>query len=331
MEVTTPTHRAQEPACQSAASPPPIPPYRPRRYPSDTTDAEWALLEPLLPAPASVHGRGGRPEAHHRRDIVDAIRYVTHNGCVWRALPCAFPPWRTVYGFYWRRNASGATSTLHDQLHTQVRLVAGRHPIPSAAIIDSQSVRAADTVPKQSRGYEAAKRSTGGNATLRWIPWDCCWRSWSRRQRPRPRRRPAAAVPAAPRRPRHPVGLGRCRLRGQAGHLGKVDPALAAGHCPSAPGHAFEVLPRRWVIERTFAWLSRYRRTVRDYERLPAHHQAMVQWADDHHHDPAAGPSVPAPPAHPPQPWPQPHDTRSRQSPAHRVRTGRATHGGRSG
>jgi transposase len=219
-----------------AASPPPIPPYRPRRYPSDTTDAEWALLEPLLPAPASVHGRGGRPEAHHRRDIVDAIRYVTHNGCVWRALPCDFPPWRTVYGFYWRWNASGATSTLHDQLRTQVRLVAGPHPIPSAAIIDSQSVRAADTVPKQSRGYDAAKGQRAETPPCGGYPGAAAGDRGHRRQRPRPRRRPAAAVPAAPWRPRHPVGLGRCRLRGQAGHLGKVDPALAAGHCPSAPG-----------------------------------------------------------------------------------------------
>jgi putative transposase len=82
----------------------------------------------LLPPPASGHGHGGRPEAHHRRDIIDAIRYVAHNGCVWRALPCDFPPWRTVYGFYWRWNASGATTRLHDQLRTNIRLAAGRNP-----------------------------------------------------------------------------------------------------------------------------------------------------------------------------------------------------------
>ncbi len=88
------------PVCRAGrgtASPPPATTHRPRRYPSDTTDAEWALLESLLPPPASGQGRGGRPEAHHRRDIVDAIRYLTHNGCVWRALPVDFPPWRTVY------------------------------------------------------------------------------------------------------------------------------------------------------------------------------------------------------------------------------------------
>ncbi len=78
------------------------------------------------------------PEAHHRRDIIDAIGYVAHNGCVWRALPCDFPPWRTVYGFSWRWNANGATTRLHDQLRTNVQLAAGRNPTPSAAIIDSK-------------------------------------------------------------------------------------------------------------------------------------------------------------------------------------------------
>ena len=162
------------------ASPSPTPPHRPRRrYPSDTTDAEWALLEPLLPPPASGHGHGGRPEAHHRRDIIDAIRYVAHNGCVWRALPADFPPWRTVYGFYWRWNASSATTWLHDQPRTQVRLAAGRNPTPSAAIIDSQSVRAADTVPKHSRGFDAAQKINGRKRHLAVDTLGCCWRSWS--------------------------------------------------------------------------------------------------------------------------------------------------------
>ena len=75
---------------------------RPRRYPSDTTDAEWALIGPLLPVPACQTRAGGHPEEHSRRVVVDAIRYVIHNGCVWRALPADFPPWRTIYGLYQR-------------------------------------------------------------------------------------------------------------------------------------------------------------------------------------------------------------------------------------
>jgi putative transposase len=75
---------------------------RARRYPSDTTDAEWALIAPLLPTPASATPSGGRPEKHPRREIVDAIRYLVDNGCKWRALPADFPPFQTVYGFYRR-------------------------------------------------------------------------------------------------------------------------------------------------------------------------------------------------------------------------------------
>lgn len=80
---------------------------RQRRYPSDTTYAEWALIEPLLPGPACETRAGGRPEKHPRREIVDAIRYVVDTGCKWRALPADFPPWRTVWGFMARWAAAG--------------------------------------------------------------------------------------------------------------------------------------------------------------------------------------------------------------------------------
>jgi len=134
---------------------------RPRRYPSDTTDAEWALIAPLLPVPACQARSGGRPEQHRRRVVVDAIRYVIHNGCVWRALPTDFPPWRTIYGLYQRWNARGATIALHDALRAAVRLAAGRTVEPTAAVIDSQSVRAAPTVPRSSRGWDNAKKVNG--------------------------------------------------------------------------------------------------------------------------------------------------------------------------
>jgi transposase len=133
---------------------------RPRRYPSDATGAEWALIAPLLPVPACQTHAGGRPETHCRRAVVDAIRYVTHNGCVWRALPADFPPWRTVYGIYQRWNATGATLALHDALRAAARQAAGRDVEPAAAVIDSQSVRAAATVPRSSRGWDAAKKTS---------------------------------------------------------------------------------------------------------------------------------------------------------------------------
>jgi transposase len=145
-------------------------------YPSDTTDAEWTLIEPLLPVPACLTPAGGRPEKHSRRAIIDAIRYVTDNGGKWRALPVDFPPWQTVHGFFTRWTNAGVVEHVRDQLREQVRVRAGRTPTPSAAAIDSQTVRAP---PKPSAKPAAAttpaRRSTAVNATSPWTPWVCCW------------------------------------------------------------------------------------------------------------------------------------------------------------
>jgi len=119
------------------------------------SDEEWRATEPALPAPAWLAGKGGRPAGHCRRDIVDAIRYLVKEGIQWRAMPCDFPPYQTVYDVLdgWQR--SGAAERLHDELRAQCRIAAGRKPEPSAAVIDSQSVRAAETVGRSSRGYDA--------------------------------------------------------------------------------------------------------------------------------------------------------------------------------
>lgn len=84
---------------------------RRRRYPSDTSVAEWTLLEPLLPVPACQTKTGGHPEKWPRREIVDGIRYIVDNGAKWRALPADFPPWETVYGFFGRWNRAGSSPT----------------------------------------------------------------------------------------------------------------------------------------------------------------------------------------------------------------------------
>jgi transposase len=250
------------------------------RYPSDTTDTEWVLIEPLLPSPACTRVTGGRPEAHPRREVVDAIRYLVHNGCVWRALPADLPPWRTVYGFFACWAADGTLDRVHDALRDQVRLDAGRRRQPSAAIIDSQSVRAADTVPKQSRGFDAAKKVNGRK---RHVAVDTLGLLL------------VVLVTAASVQDRdgaRPL-LWRLRVAQHRIQLVWADAAYAGRLVAWAAGalrlrveivrrrlaHAFQVLPRRWLVERTFAWISRHRRTVRDYERLPDHHQAMVTWA----------------------------------------------------
>lgn len=108
-----------------------------RRYPSDLTDAQWAMLEPMLPAVRP----GGRPRAHDLRDIVDALRYVLRGGIAWRAMPHEYPPWPTVYTYFraWQRD--GTWERLNDELRDLVRQRAGRNAQPMAAILDSQSVR----------------------------------------------------------------------------------------------------------------------------------------------------------------------------------------------
>ena len=108
-----------------------------RAYPSDLTDAEWGLLEPLLPSPQ----RGGRPRIYSRREVVNAIMYVLRSGCSWRMLPHDLPPWRTVFHYFrtWRKD--GTWESVHAALRERMRLTEGRESSPSAAIIDSQSVR----------------------------------------------------------------------------------------------------------------------------------------------------------------------------------------------
>jgi transposase len=138
------------------------PAVRERRYPSDTTDAEWAVLEPLLPIPACELPTGGRPEKHPRRNVVDAIRYVNDNGCKWRAVPVDFGiPWRTVYGFFQRWRASGDLARIFAELHQMVRVHDGLNPRTVAVILDSQSVKGAETVGLDTRGFDGGKLING--------------------------------------------------------------------------------------------------------------------------------------------------------------------------
>jgi transposase len=116
----------------------------PARYPSDLTDGQWALIEPMVPVKP-----GGRPAVHPRRRIVEAILYLNRTGCSWRQLPHDFPPWDTVYWYYRRWNADGTTDRIHDALRDATRDAAGRDPLASAGIVDAQSVKGADTVGKR--------------------------------------------------------------------------------------------------------------------------------------------------------------------------------------
>src|SRR3954466_11631610 len=130
---------------------------RQRRYPSDLTDAQWEIVEPMLPLIKSP----GRIPKHPRRAIVDAILYVVRSGCSWRQLPIDFPPWQTVYWQFQQWEKRQVTERILEELREQVRLQEGREAQPSAGIIDSQSVKGADTVGRDSRGYDAGKRING--------------------------------------------------------------------------------------------------------------------------------------------------------------------------
>lgn len=131
-------------------------------YPTDLTDEQWSLVEPHVPAPRSGTRRGGRP-AVDRRGVVDALLYLVRTGCQWRMLPLEYGPWPTVYHYYrtWKRN--GTLEVIHDALRREVRASAGRKPSPSAAIIDSQSVKTTEKGAKEVT--TRARRSMGASAT----------------------------------------------------------------------------------------------------------------------------------------------------------------------
>ena len=130
-------------------------------YPSDLTDEQWKLVEPHIP-PAK---RGGRPREVDMREVLNGALYLSRTGCQWRALPHDFPPWGTVSFYYYRFRNEGTWQTMHDLLRQDVRVAAGREPTPSAAIIDSQSVKT-----PEKRGTAAAttraRRSRAASGTL---------------------------------------------------------------------------------------------------------------------------------------------------------------------
>ncbi|WP_328868739.1 IS5 family transposase [Streptomyces sp. NBC_00287] len=124
------------------------------------TDAEWAVVREALPVPAWLEGRRGQPEGCHRQ-MLDAIRYVTDNGIKRRAMPCDFPAWDRVYDYFRRWREAGLAKEFHDRLRARTQEAEGRHAEPTAAIIDSQSVKGAASVPACSRGYDGGKKING--------------------------------------------------------------------------------------------------------------------------------------------------------------------------
>ncbi|WP_226962400.1 IS5 family transposase [Streptomyces sp. C8S0] len=249
-------------------------------YPSDLTDEQWALVEPVLP-PARVGPKGGRREKHPRRRIVDAVFYVVRTGGSWRQLPKDFPPWPTVYWYFTWWHDDGTVERVHDALRDRVRQADGRSPEPSAGLIDSQSVRTADTVPAATRGFDAGKKVKGRK---RLIVTDTLGLLLAVHVvAASVQDRDGARRPLLWTRLDHPGVKKIWADQGFAGHLVHWTAAVLRRELEifrKDPGQkGFQVQPKRWAVERTLSWITAHRRLARDYEQQPAHSETMIRWA----------------------------------------------------
>jgi len=234
-------------------------------YPNDLSDVEWQRIEPYLPAPKS----GGRPRVHSLREILNAIFYLVRSGCTWRMLPHDLPPWKTVYHYFrlWRQD--GTWERLNSALRGEVRGAAGRQPEPSAGVLDRQSVKTTETPGV--RGYDAGKKVNGRKRHLLVDTLGLVL---------------MVIVHAANVQDRDGAKWLLEKVKGRfprlrliwadGGYAGQfVDWVKTVcqrvleivKRSDEVPG--FQVLPHRWVVERTFGWLGRYRRLSKDYEGLP--------------------------------------------------------------
>jgi putative transposase len=252
----------------------------PTHYPTDLTDEEWNQIQTLVPAPKSGKGKRGRPVELDRRSLVNAIFYVVRAGCAWRLLPGDFPPWQTVYGYYRRWSQDWTWTFIHDTLRDWLRKTEGRNVAPTAAIVDSQSVKTPDQAGE--RGYDAGKKIKGRKRHLAVDSLGLILGLVIT----------TAAVQdrdAAKNLIQGLVNLfGRLQIIwADGGYLGKLVQWVKqlrpygklkleiVRRCDRVKG--FRVLPKRWIVERTFGWFYKSRRLCRDYEVRLDHSEAMIR------------------------------------------------------
>ena len=246
------------------------------RYTADLTDAQWQLIQFCFSKPSKT----GRPREHTYRELLNAIFYLVRTACQWRNMPKDFAPWATVYHYFRLWKNTGLWTEIHTLLQEQLRQVEGRQRKASAAIIDSQSVKSTEC--SDQRGYDAGKKVNGrkrhilvdtlglvllvmvlpANVQDRDAARQLLERFFSSQTRPRIKHIWADGGYAGAL-----VGLARKFWRCTVEIVKRAD------------AHRFRVLPRRWVVERTFGWLGRYRRLNRDYERQAQTGENMVYLA----------------------------------------------------
>jgi transposase len=254
----------------------------PRRpYRTDLSDARWALIEPTMTAwRAARGGLGLKKPVHDLREIVNAILYVNRTGIAWEYLPHDFPPYKTVHSYFTRWAADGTTKTIHDLLRGKVRQAAGRDPEPTAAIIDSQSVKTSSNVPEASQGIDAGKKIKGRKrhlatdvlglllvviVTAASVSDTAAGRDVIDHLAATHRQVSTVWVDA---------GYQKSAVARGAAH--GIDVQVV----PKTPGQkGFQPLTKRWAIERTNGWIMLHRRLVRDYETSPEHSRAHIHWA----------------------------------------------------